>query len=171
MFALKMKLHLSLLSFVFLAEMASAQNAQERAANDEVRNFTFADRYGGCDEAIDGRWFLHFKPDGSIRIGLWSTEESRTLKYHADDQGAHHVDLSDVYDGNPKWRRIGPFTLEIKNSESIYLFTLVPNYKAGNSSAADNFIKFFEVGGQGRVFEIGFIPEYESDFKQCRQFR
>lgn len=166
-----MKLHLGLLSLVFLAEMVSAQNPQERAANDEVRNFTFADRYGGCDEAIDGRWFLHFKPDGGIRIGLWSAEESRTLKFHHDDEGAPHVDLSDVFDGNPKWRRIGPFTLEIKNDESTHVFTLVPNYKAGNPSEADNFIKFFEVGGQGRVFEIGFIPKYERDFKESKQFR
>ena len=166
-----MKACLTFLITLTLAESVFAQDPQERAANEEVRNFTFADRYGGCDEAADGRWFLHFKPDGSIQIGLWSSDKSRTLKYHYDDEGAPHVDLGNIFEGNPKWRRVGPFTLEIKSSESTHLFTLVPNYEAGNPKSADNFIKFFEVGGQGRIFEIGFLPEYERKFKASKEYR
>jgi len=120
---------------------------------------------------MEGRWFLHFKSDGSIQIGLWSVDESRALKFHYDDEGAPHVDLSDVFDGDPKWRWIGSFTLEIKNNETTHRFTLVPDYQATNPDLADNVIKFFEVGGRGRGFEIGFLSRYKADFNASMQYR
>ena len=69
------------LSFVFFAEVLPAQDQHTRACHEELREFSFEDRFAGCDEAVDGRWFLHFEAGGDVRIGLWSSDPERILEY------------------------------------------------------------------------------------------
>ena len=152
-------------------DIALGQKPHRRECNETLARFDFSDQHGGCDEAIDGRWFLHFEPEGSIKIGLWSADSSRKLKYHFDDENAPHVDLDDIFGKKPKWRRIGTHTIEIKNTKDTHLFTIIPNYDAGSPSASANFISFYEVGGKGRVFVIGFVPHYKDQFKSSKEFR
>ena len=136
-----------------------------------LEKFEFSDQYGGCDEAIDGRWFLHFQPDGRIEIGLWSSEPERKLKYHLDEENSPHVDVDDIFSEEPRWRRINSHTLEIKNNNATYLFTMTPNFGANSPENSTTFLRFYEVGGKGRVFMIGFLPRYEDSFKVSKQFR
>jgi len=139
--------------------------------DEALKQFEFSDQYGGCDEAIAGRWFLHFEQRGAIKIGLWSNDNSRKLKYHLDDESSPHVEVDDIFSNNPKWKRIGTHTLEIKNDKATHLFTIIPNYRTSNAKFSKEWIRFFEVGGKGRVFMIGFIPRYEDQFKSSKEFR
>lgn len=172
---MKKRTHPASLVAVFSVLLSSAglnaDEEQHRKECDEVlANFRFEDSYGGVDNALTGRWFIHFQDDGGIRLGFWGEAGKRPI-YAFDDQREFSVDLGDVFKEGSEWKRDGDSTMLIKVGSMQYRFEIIPNYGAGDSSQSCQLLRFSEVGGKRRVFQIGFYPEYREKFLASSEIR
>ena len=162
---------IAILSLLITSTELCAVEKQHRKKCDEVlASSTFKDCYGGVDNALTGRWFIHFQEDGGIRLGFWGEKGKRPV-YAFDEQRKFSVDLGDVFKDDSQWKRDGDSTLLIKVGSIQYRFQITPNYKAGDSSQSCKLLTFTESGGERRVFQIGFYPEYQDKFLASTEIR
>ncbi|MCB1212581.1 MAG: hypothetical protein KDK97_24865, partial [Verrucomicrobiales bacterium] len=63
---------IAILSMLASSSDLCADDKEHRKKCDEVlASATFEDCYGGVDNALTGRWFVHFQENGGIRLGFW----------------------------------------------------------------------------------------------------
>ena len=131
--------------------------------------FSFAGKYGGCDNAMDGRWYIHFLDGGEMTFGFWGGPEDKPA-YRYDDERTKTVPLGDVFRKGTKWKRINTHTISFINGDRSQLFTMLPNYEAEDPNNAIRKVTFVEVGGKGRIFALGFHKHYKSKFEASEHF-
>lgn len=119
------------------------QKLHRRSCLGELSHFKMTSTVFACKNREDGRWFIEFKEDGTVRIGL---PPGGTRRYQPPGQKQHTVDLAEIFTDPITYRRTTSTVLTIQSPYGPRHFRLEPDYSINEPALACRKLLLHEIG-------------------------
>lgn len=130
-----------------------------------LANFSFEDKYLACEDPQDGRWFIHFTKEDTIRV---ATPRNGTRVYRPSgydmEEAFVPVPLDTVFTSETTYQRTEPFTLVLTTPTEIHTYSLIPNLYTRSPDDSTSALVLEDIQNPEIRFLLSNSPEWESDF-------